>query len=175
VPYLLRKIQRAKWYPEEPLSWLPEGEIQVDALKDFSTTSNCFSLWLIDEDQTYIHRIVAAMALQGSSLANFDYVLIDEASFAEIGINISVSRGNTADDFANHTWHRDAVEVTVRKLVRLAELVLELSGTELCQRVPQKKVVEWVAQAIESQNIELHKLNSEIRENALAKIRRLRG
>ena len=62
MPLFLRIIRKAKWYKNEQVPWLPEGELQADTLTDLSTKSNELSVWHIEDDRSNLEQVVTALA-----------------------------------------------------------------------------------------------------------------
>ncbi len=118
---LLRKITKAKWY-DQP--WLPQGQIQADALVDLRTQNNELSVWRIEPDESNLNAIVAALASSKTSrIDKLDYVLLDDAALERLDITYVKSQGDSPHTDANVRWHCDLVGLTVAKVVELAREV----------------------------------------------------
>jgi hypothetical protein len=76
VPFVLRKIRKAKWYKHQKVAWLKAGELQADAIGDLYTENNALSMWLVTDDKSNLQRVAAALAANCEYLGNLDYALL---------------------------------------------------------------------------------------------------
>ena len=146
MPLILRKIRKAKWYRNENVPWLPEGELQADALSDLYTDSNELSVWHVEGDRSNLERIAVAIMLQADHLANFDYALFDAQILMELDIKVVASPGNTVDEEANSHWHRDLKELSAAKLMGLAQVIHSERAEK--KRIPEKSIIYHVADSV---------------------------
>jgi hypothetical protein len=154
VPRILRKIRTQKW-ASKGYKWLGEGELQADALVDLATKGNELSIYLVNDDNSNLEQVVAAMAVANTQrIDNFDYALFDDECLSRVGMKIKVTHGNTPDGEVNGL-HRDLEELTVEKLIALADVIKSKARRE---RVPEKRVRTLVANGIVSGQINLSKL-----------------
>lgn len=158
MPLLLRAIRRNRWYTSDTVSWLPKGEIQADPLGDLATGNNTLSVWQVEDDKSNLEQVIAALAASRDTVSNLDYAIFDVDLLSSIGIKIEVNEGATPYEMANR-WHRDLVELTATKLVRLAEAILVHSHRE---RVPEKKVLRLIKDAVQNGQIDKTKLRPSI-------------
>jgi len=79
MPRLIRRIRKARWTLQ---AWLGEGELPSDVFLDLNSKDNTLSLWLVEDDNSNLNRVLAAMAAQGSPDA-FDYAVLDKPKFEE--------------------------------------------------------------------------------------------
>ncbi len=135
---LLRKIQRGRWYRPD---WLGPDDAPADGLWDLFTTQNVLSAWLVDDGRQNLERVVAAQASNRDHLAEFDYALVPEQSVREVGITIVETTGESPDEYANNTWHRDLIELSAGKVERLARLI---SKEDARKRVQPPQVKAWI-------------------------------
>ena len=158
--YILRKIRRAKWLNHAGASWLKTDEIQADALFDLKTTSNILSVWYVEQDQSNLNSIIAALATSRTDrISNFDYVLIDEKYLDELGIQKVKKDGDTPNSKANRLWHIDFVELTARTIYLFAQVI---SRRGQLNRLHQKEVLERVRNEIYAGNLEFNKMKEEL-------------
>lgn len=160
---LLRGIRKSKWYKSPAVPWLPQDELQADALGDLSTSSNILSVWLINEDKSNLEEVVAALASNRNDLTNFDYAVVSLEDVLNAGINVKDVGGETADDHANEHWHRNLEELTVSHLVSLARTI---QGSGQIKRVTQKKVALWIRRNIESGQLDSTRIEQRILSKA---------
>lgn len=117
---VLRKITKSKWYAAP---WLPAGDAPADALGSLGTRRNTLSIWMIEEDESDLERIVAAVAATGDHLAEFDFALLDRRSIEGLGILIHEVAGTSPDVEAN-ARHADLVELSAGKVAGLARAIM---------------------------------------------------
>jgi len=156
---LLRGIRKSKWYKNPDVPWLPENELQADALGDITTSSNALSVWLIEEDGSNIENVVSALASNRDELTNFDYAVLELDEVINSGINIKEATGETPDDNANGRWHRILVELTVPNINTLA-ITIQTSGQ--IKRVSPKNVKKWIREGLESGRIDPSRIEDKI-------------
>jgi hypothetical protein len=164
VPLILRKIRRSKWYKSEGVPWLPEGELQADALVDLATAENKLSVYLVNDDQSNLEQVVTALAANADYISNFDYALLNQETIINIGIRIENTPGQTPDSTVN-TWHMDLSGLTVKNVIALANAVW--AQTER-RRIPSRRIQELVVNGVSSQQLDQTKLKPKLAE-------RLRG
>lgn len=138
MPLLLRNVRENRWLRSEAASWLEKGDVPADPLGDLATKENRLSVWEVALDRSNLERIVRALAVNRDKIADMGYVLFDSGLLAAAGIDALVEDGATADAEAN-SWHRDLINLSGNKLVRLTRLILENgeSGTVLKKRLEQ--------------------------------------
>jgi hypothetical protein len=158
VPLILRAIRKNRWYTSDTISWLPEGEIQADPLGDLATGHNTLSVWQVKDDKSNLDQVITALAANRDTISNLDYALFDLDSLSPIGIRVEVNEGATPYERANH-WHRDLVELTATKLVKLATVMLSNSSRE---RVLEKKILSLIRDAVQTGQIDKARLSQKI-------------
>lgn len=158
MPLLLRSIRKSRWYASDTFPWLLKGEIQADPLGDLATSVNTLSVWQVEDDRSNLEKIITALASNRDSLSNLDYSLLDISLLPGIEVKIEPNPGATLYEAAN-IWHRDLVELTATKLVKLAEIMLLHSCIE---RLPEKKVLELIKDAVLKGEIDKTKLKPDL-------------
>ena len=157
---LLRKVNRNRWIDQD-LSWLEDGEFQSDVLIDLRTSSNCLSVFLIEDDKSNFERIVAAIGSSAQKIDVFDYVLFSDEIIDKLSISIDKSLGSTKDEYVNKTWHLDFVDLSAQKVLKIAK---ELLSNSEKKRIPHKEVAKFISIQIEKGNIEEDRLEEKIRQ-----------
>lgn len=147
MPFVLRKIRQSRWFRHEEHTWLEEDEVQADTLLDLRTEDNALSVWLVEDDRSNLDRVVAALASACDKLQNLDYILFESTILPEIGINIEKSDGITPDEEANHSWHRNLIELSAQDLTTLAS---ELVRTIHPQRLYKRDLVRPLWESVSS-------------------------
>jgi len=123
MPFYLRALNnKNRWYRSSPPAWLPPNEIPAEPLADLVPKSGPnISIWQIEDDRSNLKRVAAAIASGRERVDKFDYAVFPQELVVLSGLPVTQSPGKTPDDFANTNWHRDLIEVTADKLVRLAK------------------------------------------------------
>ena len=141
-------------YPD--LAWLPQGEIQGDALGDLQTSDNRLSAYKVESKED-AEQVIIALAATRENLANLDYAVFDDAMLTSTGIVIRQQDGETPINEANKL-HYDLSELTAGRLVVLARAVA--SGEH--SRVPRKNIKVGLQQALRSGTIDEHKMKAKL-------------
>ena len=164
MPLILRKIRKAKWYRSDAVPWLAKEDLQADALVDLATKGNRLSVYVVEDDQSNLERIIAGLAANCDFISDFDYALFAQEALDEIKINAEDTNGETPDPVVN-SWHRDLVELSAANIFALAKVI----GTKAeRKRVLSKRVLALVARAVVSGQIERDKLR--LKPDQIAKL-----
>jgi hypothetical protein len=154
MAYLLRKIRKNRWYKTEELTWLPENELQADALDDLRTKSNELSVFHIDQDTSNLNRVVAALAISFDDPSNFDFALLNEETMSEMGIKWKRSPGALSDKEVNN-WHSDLYELSDSRLLELARTI---KTKAIIERRDYAEVLNIVATSLGDGHIDRSKI-----------------
>lgn len=162
MSYIFRGIGNKTWWYKDrsDFPWLGEGELIADIFKGLNATHGSLSVYAVDSDQTYLNRIIAALACTRNSIQNFDYVLVP-VSIIEENFELQETKGNTADDKVNE-WHWNIIHLTSSKLNELAYIVRD--HRESMSRLPEKKVESAVRQGIDDQFIDFNRIRDSLKE-----------
>lgn len=158
MPLLLRAIRKNRWCKSDPVPWLTQGEIQADPLGDLVTGGNTLSVWLVQDDQSNLNEVILALAVSRDTISNLDYTIFDISLLENMSIKVEVNEGKTPYEKAN-SWHRDLVELTASKLVKLAEGILYSSKIT---RKSEKEILGLIKGAVGSGQIDKTKLKPSI-------------
>lgn len=158
MPQLLRAIRKTRWYNSSNITWLTRGEIQADPLGDLATSQNTLSVWQVEDDGSNLEQIITALASGRDSISNLDYAVFDLNLLCGIGIDIKDEPGVTPYEKAN-IWHKDLIELTGRKLVKLAEAML--TNAEI-KRISEKEILRLIKEAVANGRIAQAKLKPSI-------------
>jgi len=141
MPRLIRRIRKARWTLQ---AWLGEGELPSDVFLDLNSKDNTLSLWLVEDDNSNLNRVLAAMAAQGSPDA-FDYAVLDKARLEACGFVLERVDGATPDSDANRQWHFDAKQLSTRLLQVLADELKNGIQDRVSPASVKKAVIESIA------------------------------
>ena len=154
MPFILRKIRKAKWYRSDAVPWLAEGDLQADSLADLATKGNSLSVYVVADGHSNLERIVAGLSANCDFVSNFDYALFRQETLDEINIEVKETSGETPDTSVN-AWHRDLIELSASKIVALAN---QISTKAERKRILSRRILELLAQAVTSGQIDRDKL-----------------
>jgi hypothetical protein len=122
---LLRKVDKRRWDGiAGDTGWVPSGDIPAAPVADFNTSVDSkISVWYVESDKSNLERIIAGIAAGRQTADKFDYVLFPENVLSQAGVKVEDVPGKSKDKDANAKWHRDLVEISATKLIKLVELV----------------------------------------------------
>jgi hypothetical protein len=122
---LLRKVDKRRWdWTAGGIRWVQSGDIPAAPVADFNTSVDSkISVWYVENDKSNLERIVAGIAAGRQTADKFDYVLFPENLLSQAGVKVENAAGQSKDKDANAKWHRDLVEISATKLIKLVELV----------------------------------------------------
>jgi hypothetical protein len=160
MPLILRKIRKSKWYKHANVGWLPDGEVQADALGDLKTEENALSVWWLDDNKSNLNDLVAALASKCDTVANLDYALLDIDILSSLGIKLVETDGDSLHRDANDSWHRDLVELSASKLLALASAIASSGETK---RIYPNVIIPLIASSVKAGQIDKDKLQAKVR------------
>lgn len=117
---IFRKLSQKRYWDRIP--WLGASDIQGDAANCLMTKENRLSVFLLEEPDVQIERVVAALALTRDSLVNLDLAIVPENVLELCGIQQDRVQAETSDSEVNK-WHLDLVELTIAKIAKLASAI----------------------------------------------------
>ena len=74
-------------------------------------------------------------------IEKIDYVLNDPQVIVDLGIKMEKAPGQTPDALANDQWHFDLIELTVSKIVSLAQSIKRLGRFERKREPDLKRLI----------------------------------
>jgi len=162
MPFLLRKIQKAKWEPKEEL---PRGAIPADAItSDMRTRSNRLSFWRAGNDgEDAMKEVVLALAANFQRLDKIDIVCIDENSLRDSSIDVQDCPGRTPVRKLK-VQHVDAVQLDMEKICLLARTIASSMKSRF-KRFRKKEVGEILLTAVQEGRLELDRLQDNLRSD----------
>ena len=159
MPFLLRKIRKSRWYRTARPSWLAAGCLQADPLADLGTQENKLSLWHVDDSKSNLDEVIVALATNLEHTSDIGYALIDPQLLSKSGFQIQSSPGRTKHQTAGACWHYDVIELSARRLVELAKLVMEHGETG---RYSENTVIRLLEQATRKRVINREDLEPDV-------------
>jgi hypothetical protein len=100
-------------------------------------------------DVAEIERVARALALNGQRLDHIGYVLFDTSLLEGVSVNLDPTAGTTDDSVVN-AWHVDLTNLTGKKLVTLARLIL-LEGES--DTILKRRIIELVREGLSSREL----------------------
>ena len=166
MPFILRKIRKARWHGSDVLDWLLPNDVQADSLLDLSTKDNQLSVYIVDDDRFNLDRILAALAGNCDFISNIDYALIPAEVLTRIEIKTAETKGETSDEEVNIA-HKDLIELSAFQILELAK---SISATGERARLTAKKVAELIERSIAEGFIDQTRLKLSAPEMAKLKL-----
>jgi hypothetical protein len=159
---LLRKLSDKRnwdWIAEVP-SWVPSGAIPAAPLGCFNSSHDSkISVWYIENDKSNLERIIAGIAAGRQNADKFDYILFPDNVLSEAEVKSEEAPGKSKDDNANAKWHRDLIEISATKLVKLVELV---SRQGEINRFSEREVISLIRKSVDDGAIEKRRLHENL-------------
>jgi hypothetical protein len=131
------------------------GGLPADALKNFETQDNQFSIFFADEDLISPERIAIAIAAKRDILDIVEFAVFEDQLLEEVGVEIEWNDGETADLQVNRK-HADVVKSSAERVCLFAREV-QRCGT--LTRLTKSVVKQLLIQAVETGSIERDALN----------------
>lgn len=154
MPYYLRSIRQRRWFQHPDIPWLPQGELQGDALLDLQPKDNSLSIYEV-RNEAEERRVAVALAANRDNLDVFDYAIFEGTQFPTIGVNVVPCEGETPDAEVN-SFHHDLRQLTVHGLVGLAEVI----STGKQNRIPRKTLKSRLVEAIKAGTLHKDKMKT---------------
>ena len=152
---ILRKLERKRYW--DNASWHAPEETQANVLESFSTTNNELSVYVLDEPETQIDRVVAALAVSRKNLAQMDIAVVPDSALADCDIKTDSARGKTLDQEVNG-WHRNLVELTVNKVACFISAIKRDGKIKRCQ---ERRVEKAIKLALERDSFKISQIPSD--------------
>lgn len=163
MPFLLRCITQARWLKDTAAPFLARGDVPADPFGDLRTKENKFSVWLIEDDQLDLQRVICAIAATREKPDKFDYLLFDLQMLSGVNIEISQTVGDTPDKEINISFHHDLIDLSGLKLFNLVRAIMESDDFETIRLFP-RQVTDLLLDAVRSSRLPLRQLNSKLQE-----------
>jgi hypothetical protein len=163
MPFLARKVTRAKW---EVPSDIGRQEIPADAVTtDLRTTSNTLSFWRCENaGDDELRRVVLALAAAAERVDKVDVVWIAQATLEGAGIALKESEGRTpVAEMAKK--HVDALHLDLVRLGNIARQIAAALRQGQHRRLTRKEVVRILADAVEAKVVGDEELKDKVRED----------
>ncbi len=162
MPYLARKITRAKWNRRDGLT---ETEIPADAIsEDLRTMNNTLSFWKCTApSEEEICATVLALATAAERIDRMDIVWVEEASFGVHRISLSPCNGRTPV-VSLRSKHVDVTKLDVGRLSTVARFVADALTEGQYRRLTKKDVLRIVVEAVRQDLVSLNELEPKVKE-----------
>ena len=129
-------------------SWVPSGDIPSAPLGCFNTSPDSkISVWYVENDKSNLERIIAGIAAGRQNAEKFDYVLFPDNLLSEAEVKSEEAPGKSKDENSNAKWHRDLIEISATKLVKLVELV---SRQGEIKRSSEREVISLIRKSLDN-------------------------
>ncbi len=165
MPKFLRKLaNRAHFVRPE---WLEDDDAPADAFGSFLTRDGALSFWAIDEDESNLGRVIAALAAGRDYIDKLDYALVEKSVFDIAGVVLRRVEGVSPDGGANQLWHQDLEGLSGKRLLMLAVNMRECR----LERTPKKRVQDLILRSIDDGFISRARMNGKLRDKIEAVLR----
>jgi len=162
MSYYLRVIpKRADWikYELNFPDWIEENDIPADPLKDFPTTENAISVFLI-EDKSNILKVAAAYSSNRfEGYKDIDYILINKCIIDDLEIEVNEINSDTADTIVNKL-HYHLARLGGLKLCQIINRIYK-DGLD-CGAVDRKEIIEVLVEGIKDGTIKENKMKKNL-------------
>lgn len=160
MPYLIRKINRAKW---SQIDYNTSEDISADVFGTCLKTSyNTLSVWRI-ESLNDIDDVALSIVTTFQHLDKIDLIIINEEDFNTSGLKIEESDGITHYSKMIKS-HRDIVSLRYSSLGDVKNLLLKsLRTPDKVKKYTLKEVKELLKNAIDKGLIDIDCLNESIK------------
>ncbi|MNJ44618.1 hypothetical protein D3C77_396740 [compost metagenome] len=161
MPFLVRKITRAKWDVSDEV-----GPINADAITQcLKTKDNTLSFWRVDTEENVVDGVLAIVA-SNDNLDKIDVVVLDEALLEGQSILIDSTPGRTACSELVDS-HRDLAKLNVASLAVVSEAIAEQIRKGNTHRYTLTKLRALVLEAIEAGRINVEALSDGVKRKVL--------
>ncbi len=146
MPYLTRKITRAKWEFRDELG---AEAIPADAVTaDLRTTGNTLSFWKIEKPSNEEIRLTAlALATGAERIDRLDLAWVEEDSFHGDGLSLNPNDGRTPVVSLRKN-HVDVTKLDLDRLCKVAVSVSQAISLGQHQRFTKKELVKIIVEAV---------------------------
>ena len=124
-------------------------------MRDLIPSEGSLSVFLINDDESNLQRVIAAQAARRDRTEKFDYILMDYKELDALGIQWEKTPANTPDDQVNAS-HIDLLCMNVSKIVDLAYAFRTNSSPV---RVGETEIKELLKQGVASGHLVFSKIN----------------
>jgi len=162
MPYLTRKITRAKWESGDELG---ADEIPADAVTaDLRTTGNTLSFWKIENPSDEEIRITAlALATGAERIDRLDLAWVEEDGFQDDGLSLNPNDGRTPVVSLRKN-HVDVTKLDLDRLCKVAVSVSQAISRGQHQRFTKKELINIIVEAVGKGLLSLSDLAPNVRE-----------
>ena len=156
---IVRKLNAKRNWDDEP--WLQEGDVQsAVSSRCLETKNNKLSIFVVDQGDEPVQRVVAALALTRDSLDVLDLAIVSERILDPCKIKKRIqSKGETPDPVVN-AWHTDLAELSVTQVAVLAKEI-KSQGTIL--RYQERDVISAIRTSLTRDWIDTTSVRQSIR------------
>ena len=156
---VVRKLKQKRHWDNVP--WLPHNDTQADVMQCSTTKTNTLSVYVLEEPDWQVERVIAALALTRDNIAHMDVAVVPDRVLTQCDIGKRVLQGDTPDSEVN-SWHQDLVGLTIGKVARLA-VAIKTQGK--IDRYPVSKVKEAIKRSMSANCIGKERVRERMTES----------
>jgi len=157
MPLLLRAISKRRWDRAE---WLEKGKGQANALLDLRPVENRLSFWHIEDDQSNLNTVVAAITAGKDTFPEkFDYALFDQSLLEKTSVQIEQTPGDSSHKEADENWHRDTTNLSADNVVEIVNIIVS-HGRKV--RLLKREITRILKEELDSGSIDVASLKERL-------------
>ena len=153
---LLRKLSQKRHWDKTP--WIEDGEVQADATKCLISCNNTMSVYVFEDRDGHLDRVVAALAARRDHIKHLDLAIVSSSVLDKCDIGSSEIPGETGDSQVND-WHKDLINLTFGRLSSLASCI-RLEGN--IRRHQRKDVERVIASSLSKKLITVESIGEKL-------------
>lgn len=158
MPWLLIKARRTHFFGDKWQECLNSQCAPSQLVK--CVKNGELSVWIIEDDESNLDRVLAALASNCDSLEDLSFVVASQEAVDQLQIPIHNRPGTTPDDEANHLWHRDLVGLSNDLLFALSRAINSAIDKSAKRTKPQ--IRQLIKKGIESGELDQSKISPRI-------------
>ena len=159
VRFVRNYLEWDKSSPNTP--WLDIDNIPADPLASLNTKKNSLSVYLLDDQETKLHRCIAAFAANRRYIQEIHIILFDETFINNMGFPYFQTLGYLPDPEINKI-HKNISEISSQKLVRFASILFFNSQPGIFDKIQVKQLI---MESIQKGWILKDRVNDEMKSN----------
>lgn len=160
MSFLIRKINRAKWFQVDVLN---DDDVSADAITNcLKTTKNTLSVWHITTEDEIENAILALVSRQ-DHLETIDVIMLKESSINNYNIKIDATPGDTPIESLVQS-HRDLADLTFSKIEYLKNHIVDRIRKDKLLRFTVGSLKKLLKTAIEDDKLMIEDLRGSVQK-----------
>lgn len=157
--WIVRKLENKRNWDDAP--WLRNGDVHSAVSHEcLRTTANTLSVYVVDEDDQLVRRVLAALALNRDNVQRVDLAVVSQNILPVCNIRSHHRVLGETPDLMVNDWHVDLRELSVTQVADFAKKI-KAQGT--IKRYMKPKVIEAITSSFSKDWIETNKIREPMR------------